>query len=64
MQGFLQETGFVLGIGWDLLDRFVEQEIPEWVVGISDWSMVLGLLEVLLVTFVGFLVDLSRWLIE
>ena len=64
MQGFLQETGFVLGIGWDLLDKFVEQEIPEWVVGISDWLMVLGLLEVLLVTFVGFLVDLSRWSIE
>ena len=64
MQGFLQETGFVLGIGWDLPDRFVEQEIPEWAVGISDWLMVLGLLEVLLVTFVGFLVDLLRWLIE
>ena len=64
MQGFLQETGFVLGIGWGLLDRFVEQEMSEWAVGICDWSMVLGLLEILLVTFVGFLVDLSRWLIE
>jgi hypothetical protein len=41
-----------------------EQEIPEWAVGISGWPMVLGLLGVLLVTFVGFLVDLLRWLIE